>query len=504
MREKRTFEISQRSGPMTVQHIFVLMLENRSFDHMFAFSNIPGIKVATAADTNSFGGQTYTFQPGAPDLMPSDPSHGFAAVVQQLCGEGSDPNKVSPYPARTKSGFVADYSKTKIKKKPLPKAAYGKIMMGIDTATQAPALFALASEYALCDNWFASLPGPTWPNRFFVHGASSDGMCKSPSLGDIAKWEVFKGFTYPNGSIYDRLGKGSYRLYQDKSGPIAGRIPQVAAIKGIDYGDVAGLDSFEKDLKKGKAARYTFIEPAYGDIVSGSYGRGSSQHPMDGLRSGDNLIARVYNAIRKSPVWEKSLLIVTYDEHGGFFDSAVPSAKAAPPNDGTGAGQNTHGFDFAEFGVRVPAVIVSPQIAKGTVDHTLFDHASVLATVEQAFALAPLTDRDKAAKSVLPLLTQAAPFDANRLPELPIAPPPPAPMAAASVPAPADPSEPIEQAADLPGFLYVARKSQRKRQGDLQAMTAFQPVRTRADAQAYLDAVMPQLEAARTKKAGGA
>ena len=489
---------------MAIEHIFVLMLENRSFDHMFGFSDIPGIKVATAADTNTFGGQTFSFQPGAPDRMPSDPAHGFCAVVQQVCGDGKDCNAVSPYPARDGSGFVADYSRTEIgKNKPLPKAEYGKIMMGIDPAKQAPALYALAREYAVCDNWFASLPGPTWPNRFFVHGASSDGMCRSPGIGEIAKWEAFKGFKYPNGSIYDRLGKKNYRLYQDKSGPIAGRIPQVAAIKGIDYGDVAGLDDFEKDLKKGKSPKYSFIEPAYGDIVSGSYRGGSSQHPMDGLRTGDNLIARVYNAIRKSKLWEKSLLIVTYDEHGGFYDSVVPSAKAPPPNDGTGAAQNTNGFDFAEFGVRVPAVIVSPQIAQGTVDHTLFDHASVLATVEQAFALKPLTDRDKAANSVLPLLTLAAPFDANRLPELPIAKAPPAPLSVAATAEQADPLQPIEQAADLPGFLFVARKSQRKRQGDLHAMTAFQPVRTRADAQAYLDKVMPQLEAARTKSAIG-
>lgn len=487
---------------MTIEHIFVLMLENRSFDHMFAFSNIPGIKVATAADTNIHDNQTYSFSPGAPDRMPSDPAHGFCAIVQQLCGGGTDCNAVSPYPPRDGAGFVADYSRTKIKKKPLPKADYAKIMQGIDTAKQAPALHALASEYALCDNWFSSLPGPTWPNRFFVHGASSDGMCRSPGLAEIAKWEGLKGFRYPNGSIYDRLGKKNYRLYQDKSGPIAGRIPQVAAIKGIDYADVAGLDDFEKHLKKGKAARYSFIEPAYGDIVSGSYRGGSSQHPMDGLAGGERLIARVYNAIRKSKVWEKSLLIVTYDEHGGFYDSAVPPAKAPPPNDGSGAAQNTHGFDFAEFGVRVPAVIVSPQIAKGTVDHTPYDHASVLATVEQAFGLAPLTDRDKAANSVLPLLTLTAPFDPARLPALAIPAIAEAPLPAAAVAPHADPMEPIEQAPDLPAFLYVARKSQRKRQGDLAALTAFQPVRTRADAQAYLDRVMPQLEAARTKKAG--
>ena len=487
---------------MAIDHIFVLMLENRSFDHMFGFSGIPGIKVATAADSNAFGGQTYPFSPGAPDKMPSDPAHGFCAIVQQLCGDGTKCETVSPYPKRDSSGFVADYSRTEIaKKKPLPKADYGKVMMGIDPAKQAPALLALAREYAVCDNWFSSLPGPTWPNRFFVHGASSDGMCRSPGLTEIAKWEVFKGFKYPNGSIFDRLGKKNYRLYQDKSGPIAGRIPQVAAIKGIDYGDVGGLDDFEKHLRKGKAARYNFIEPAYGDIVSGSYRGGSSQHPMDGLAAGDRLIARVYNAIRKSSAWEKSLLIVTYDEHGGFYDSVIPSTKAPAPGDGSGPDQNNHGFDFTEFGVRVPAVIVSPQIARGTVDHTLYDHASVLATVEQVFALAPLTERDKAANSVLPLLTLAAPFDAARLPALAIPPVVAAPVTAAAAPAPVDPTQPIEQAADLPAFLFVARKSQRKRQGDLQAMTAFQPVRTRADAQAYLDRVMPQLEAARTRVA---
>ena len=486
---------------MAIDHIFVLMLENRSFDHMFAFSKIPGITAATSAKSNTFGGQTYAFGPGAPDRMPSDPSHGFCSVAQQLCGEGTDCNKVSPYPARNASGFVADYSRTTINKKPLPKAEYGKIMLGIDTASQAPALHALAREYALCDNWFASLPGPTWPNRFFVHGASSDGMCRSPSAADIAKWEILKGFRYPNGSIYDRLGKGNYRLYQDKSGPISGQIPQVAAIKGIDYTDVDGLKEFEKDLKTGKAARYSFIEPAYGDIISNTYSAGSSQHPMDGLAGGDRLVARVYNAIRASPAWERSLLIVTYDEHGGFYDSVAPSAKAPPPNDGAGAAQNSNGFDFAEFGVRVPAVIVSPQIAKGAVDHTLYDHASVLATVEKAFGLAALTDRDKGANTILPLLTEAAPFDPARLPSLPLATAPAAPMAVAPGPvAHADPQEPIEQSKDLPAFLFVARKAQRKRQGDLMAATAFQPVRARVDAQAYLDEVMPQLEAARKRK----
>lgn len=485
---------------MPIDHVFVLMLENRSFDHMFAKSGIAGINAATSADTNTHLGKTYAFQGGAPDRMPSDPLHEFCAVLQQLCGD-QDCTVATPYPARNNSGFVADYATTKVRKrllgkKPLPEADYGKIMQGIDTAQQAPSLYALARNYAICDNWFSSLPGPTWPNRFFVHGASSDGIDDSPSGRDIAKWETFKGFVYPHGSIYDRLGKGNYRLYQDKAGPLPGQIPQVSALKGIHYWDVDSLAAFEDDLKHGRAARYTFIEPAYGDIVLGTYRGGSSQHPMDGLAGGDQLIARVYNAIRQSTAWKNSLLIITYDEHGGFFDSGKPDHAAPPPNDGSGAHQNANNFDFSMFGVRVPAVIVSPWIAEGAVDHTLYDHASVLATVEQLFDIDPLTDRDAKAKSLVPLLQDTARPDSDCLPSLPIRALPKAAMAGAAQ-VEADPDEPIEDAGDLEAFLFVARKADRDQSGDLKAMAQFEPVRTRADAQRYLNEIMPQLEAAR-------
>src|SRR6185503_1849992 len=178
-----------------------------------------------------------------------------------------------------------------------------------------------------------------------------------------------------------------YRLYQDKSGPLSGQIPQVAALKGVSVFDVRSVGHLERDLSDGYDALYTFIEPAYGDIVFDTYRHGSSQHPMDGLGKGDRLVASVYTAIRNSPLWESSLLIITYDEHGGFYDSGIPAAPAPPPDDGTGPHQNSHDFDFSVYGVRVPAVLVSPWIAKGRVDHGLYDHASVLATVERLFAL---------------------------------------------------------------------------------------------------------------------
>jgi phospholipase C len=497
---------------MPIEHVFVLMLENRSFDHMFALSGIPGINVATAADTNSFDGQTYAFQGGAPDHLPSDPLHDFGSVLQQLSGK-TDCTNATPYPTRNNSGFVANFSTTTVPhglfgKRPLPPADYGMIMQGIDTARQAPALYALACNYALCDNWYSSLPGPTWPNRFFVHGASSDGMDNAPSGSDIVKWETFKGFVYPHGSIYDRLGQGNYRLYQDKTGPLSGRIPQVASLRGINYFDVASMADFERDLASGYTAKYTFIEPAYGDMVFDTYRGGTSQHPMDGLAGGDGLIARVYNAIRQSPLWDSSLLIITYDEHGGFYDSAAPTGApphpAPPPNDGTGAHQNGHNFDFSEFGVRVPAVIVSPWIAANSVDHTLYDHASVLATVEQLFDLDPLTDRDKHANALLSLIGTKLRPDHDCLPPLPVGPVSPAAMAMTAADSHVDPDEPIENSSDLAAFLFVVRKADRERLGDLAAMTRFQPVASRADAQRYIDETVPKLEALRGTAAGTA
>jgi len=484
----------------SVRHIFVLMLENRSFDHMFALSGIPGIHAATSADTNRFDGVTYNFQGGAPDRMPSDPNHGFCNVLTQLCGERADCSQSSPYPARDNSGYVANYATTTVRsgllrrKRPLPAADRGKVMLGVDMPAGSPALHALATEYALCDEWYSSLPGPTWPNRFFVHGASSDGLADAPSLPDIIKWEALKGFTYPNGSIFDRLGSGNYRLYQHKTGPVSGRIPQVAALKGISYFDVRNLDRFERDLSSGYGARYTFIEPAYGDIAFDTYRHGSSQHPMDGLAAGDRLIARVYGAIRNSPLWENSLLIITHDEHGGFYDSGIPPRPAPPPGDGTGAHQNPHGFDFSEYGVRVPAVVVSPWIPRGGVDHRIYDHASVLATVERLFRYRPLTDRDAGAEDLLHLLNGPLRPETDCPRELPE----PAELGEAfddDEEIGAFPEEPIEDGSNLQAFLFVAQSAHREMVGDMAGLTRFQPVQTKGAAQFYLEEVVPQLEA---------
>lgn len=396
-----------------IKNVFVLMLENRSFDHMFGLSGIPGIHVANGASANVYQGRTHAFQGGAPNQAPSDPGHEFKDVVEQLCGAGAAYVPGKPYPATDNSGFVSNYATTSTEGKPPPLDSVGTVMQGIDAAAQTPALYQLATNYVLCDFWRASLPGPTWPNRYFLHGASSSGLDDSPTSADLAEWEAVKGFSYANGSIYDALGSGNYKLYQDDDNPLEpGRIPQVASLKGISFFDVDNLSHFADDLQNGYSYPYTFIEPSYGDVVHNTYEGGSSQHPMDGLSGGDQLIARVYNAIRKSPVWPSSLLVILYDEHGGFYDSA-PIKAATPPGDGADGKLSKNGFDFSVLGVRVPAVIVSPWVGKGVVDHTEYDHSSVPATIGRLFGCGPLTQRDKQARDVLHLIAGSPRADSD-------------------------------------------------------------------------------------------
>jgi phospholipase C len=416
----------RRVGAYTpVDNVFVLMLENHSFDNIFAFSGIKGITAATSADTNSYRDVTYAAGSPAPPAMPTDPGHEFSDVFEQLYGEGAVHTPWQPYNAPNNrpinnSGFVANYAttRTEITKNnpvlPTPEQ-YGEIMRCFDTPNELPVIYQLATTFAVCDRWHASIPGPTWPNRFFVHGASSGGWADSPPSLQIVSWEMpGGGFRYPSGSsIYDKLAAAGlqWRVYIDENGPFLGSIPQVAALKGIVAGiDTNSFGTLTSDVNAPYPYTYTFIEPNYGDVDGGSYAGGSSQHPMDSVTKGEALIKATYEAIRNSPLWERSLLIITYDEHGGFYDSAQPGG-AKPPGDRSPQDLhiNSGGFLFDWYGARVPAVVVSPLIPPGTVDHTLYDHASIPATLEALFGLTPMTARDASANNVLHLLTLTKP-----------------------------------------------------------------------------------------------
>ncbi len=426
--------------PYPIKHIFVLMLENRSFDHMLGAAELRGIDAETGGPTvanglggphnysNSWGPLTFGSEVGiTPQQMPADPGHGFSNTLDQLCYDpvrNHDPRYPDPvtggYPPLTNGGFVKDW----VSSWPSPTAHDPSLIMMAFLPKDLPVLSALAGEFAVCDNWFSSLPGPTWPNRWFVHTASSAGLDDGISPLETAE-EFGHGVSFEHGSIYDLLDSSgiAWAIY---AGDLT---PQVESIAGIYFTDISDYADFASDLRDSSyAAAYTFIEPNYGMDYSSpaTYLCGNSQHPDSDVARGELLIKSVYEAIRNSPHWENSLLIITYDEHGGFYDH-VPPPAATPPGDAiTDPSFNQHNFKFDQLGVRVPAVVVSPLIPKGTIDHRVYDHSSVPRTIEEVFGLPPLTNRDVAASSLTLLLSLSTPrtdapttLSANRLPDIP-------------------------------------------------------------------------------------
>ncbi|HZH78239.1 MAG TPA: alkaline phosphatase family protein, partial [Archangium sp.] len=384
-----------------IKNVFVLMLENRSFDHMLGFSGLTGTDAVTGertrlnglsgTESNSYQGATYRVASPADRVMPVGPGHEFLDAVEQLCGPGASYPPGSVYPAINNSGFVANYVSSPSQGEGHAHGNFGDILKCY-SPSQLPVLNALARDFAVCDNWFSSLPGPTLPNRFFLYAASSGGLDHSPSLREMAMWEMLSGFKFPKGSIFDalkrRLPDSGFRIFTD------GWLSMVGTLHGITSFDLHPFEQFKKEVSaKNYPWAFTFIEPNYGDVVGNTFTRGTSQHPLDDVTGGERLIKQTYEAIRNSPHWETSLLIITWDEHGGFYDHVAPP-RAVAPGDNASSAHNQYGFTFEQYGVRVPAVVVSPLIPANVIDHRLYDHASVPATLERLFGLAPLTQRD--------------------------------------------------------------------------------------------------------------
>ena len=494
------------SANPNIKHVFVLMLENRSFDHMLGFSGLKGTEAGTGRPTavegcnnsnvNIYQSITYPATNDAINIMRFDPGHEFKDVLEQLCGAGTVYNG-GTYPGINNNGFVSNYATGK-------PGGFNEIMKCYDTQKKLPVLMALAREFAVCDHWYSSLPGPTWPNRFFVHAASSGGLDHSPTTVETLEWEILRGFSLANGTIYDSLVKAGqqWRIYRGVRKPLIGAIPSVAALKGIEISDTKPYEDFAGDVKNEYPYAYTFIEPNYGDIINGSFGGGQSQHPMDDIQHGEMLIKSTYEALRNSPLWLSSILIITYDEHGGFYDHYAPPGVVSPGDTVPYSKYNSSGFNFDQYGVRVPAIVISAYTPKNIISHLPYDHSSVPATLEKIFNLPALTKRDAAANTVgslaalrmprpetgngaapltLPNISQAVAFD----------------KALTSVKSP----KPIPDSAsvdggNLPGFLYVVRKAQLEKAavtGNLAFMADPILPRTRGEAREYLKMHLPGL-----------
>jgi phospholipase C len=455
-----------------VNRFFVLVLENRSFDHMLGFSKLNGIDAVTGAETDLVGlsnitevdgmlladesntdskGARYQAQAPTDIALQVDPGHEFVDMKQQL---GWGP------PGPRNEGFVRNFESHIASAlrddpdSPTAQASPGVVMRCMHP-DQVPVLATLARKYAVCDMWFASAPLPTWPNRMFIHAASSGGMDDSPGWSDIAEHDV-AGYEFENGTIFNRLEAAGlkWQVYEGDEYPVSW------AFAGVHGSDITDMDDFHDEvLDNDFPYSYVFIEPNYDCVPTGHYEDGNSQHPYGSITKGELLISRIYDALRASPHWEESAFVILYDEGGGFFDHVAPP-DAVPPGDKVYPERVGHSFDFTKLGPRIPAVIVSPWIPEATIDHTQYDHTSLLNTVERRFGLAPLTDRDASAADFAHLFRLRSPRT-DRLVWSDTS----APSESQSLRTSAGlaPSTPIEQVPkDVIGFLGVALMKERR------------------------------------------
>lgn len=385
-----------------IENFVVLVMENRSFDHMLGFLKRDGYGIEGLD-----GNETIPLNPtiaGSPDVQvtddanyrgdfnvdpsnPStfiDPNHEVSAVTQQLF---VDPQA----PTATNRGFVLNYRNQKWETNTDDHATN---IMRCFSSNSLPVVTNLVRAFAVCDHWHASVPGPTWPNRLFLHAASSAGHIDNNLHQD----------DYDIDTIYDRLENAdkSWRIYFHD-------LPQSIALTHLQRDFIIKrrfklFDDFLEAARVGLLPAYSFIEPRYSNFLTL---KANDQHPPHDAALGEHLIADVYEAVRNSPQWEKTLLVITWDESGGIYDHVPPPSTVDP--DPAATARVNSGFGFDRLGVRVPMILVSPYIAAGKIDSRIYDHTSLLATVEKRFNLAALSSRDAQANTFEDILELDSP-----------------------------------------------------------------------------------------------
>eukprot|EP01126_Amoeba_proteus_P050827 TRINITY_DN6036_c0_g1_i5.p1 TRINITY_DN6036_c0_g1~~TRINITY_DN6036_c0_g1_i5.p1 ORF type:complete len:526 (+),score=103.16 TRINITY_DN6036_c0_g1_i5:17-1594(+) len=373
-------------GEDRIKHVITFMLENRAFDHMLGYLH------KINPEINGLRGNEFNL------FDPNDPSSGsvtvsFDAPYQTLqdCGHSVDETRIELWGSErrvdpaTMNGFVLNEVKR------AGKDNANIVMRSFNTSTL-PVLSQLALQYALFDSYYSSLPGPTLPNRMYFISGTSHGACENDAMPEI------KG--YPQRTFFEDVydsGK-EFKIY-------FGDFPSSLGLSRLrEYPlHFHTMDAFFDDASSGSLPAYAYIEPRWFDFLEWME---NSQHPgkIEFVRSGDvrygeMLLKSIYEAIRASPAWNQTLLVVTYDEHGGLYDHVPPPQMGVPSPDGINC--TTTPFDFQRLGIRVPAILISPWVKKGRVIHepTLshYDHTSVLGTARKLLHLhqGPLTEREK-------------------------------------------------------------------------------------------------------------
>jgi len=374
--------------------VVVLMMENRSFDHLLGW--LPG---ANGKQTGlSYADQTGAAQASWPlgtdgqGCAYRDPAHDWESIAKQY-----NAGKVDGW---LQTAPVGDH-----------------FPIGYYTAEHVPVLGALAQNYTTFDNYFCSVQAATWPNRFYQLCATTD-----VDQSGFFPTEVAKRPSKIELSIFDRLrDKGLTGGYYYWSEPMS------LLFQSQKYDDISyKQEQFFTDAKAGKLPNVTFIDPDYGSIAE-FLGVSNDYHPHGNIQSGEGYVADVYNALKASPQWDRMVFVLNFDEHGGFYDHVVPPTCI----DDTDPGAPGMRPDFKRLGFRVPAIAMGPFAPKKIDSSGPYEHCSILKMIEWRWDLEPMTARDANAKNLADALDfsttrpafDLAPFTAPPLAQCPPAAP---------------------------------------------------------------------------------
>ena len=368
-----------------IEHIVVLMMENHSFDNrvgMLDRHDVDGFRLGrdglpTATNPYPDGTIQHAFRMPTTCQLNSRPSQEWTASNNAYDNGKND-------------GFV----RTPIS--PLTTEIVGGVAMGYWQAEDQPFYDSLYKSFPIADRYFCSVLGQTFPNRRYVIGATSLGQ-----IDDIG----VNLTDYPaNGTIFDTLDAHgiSWKNYWTTSSSLE-LFPKLffnnQGTKSIN------ISNFFTDAAAGTLPAYSFVEPDYGNQ--------SEENPQN-IAVGEEFSAQVINAVINGPDWDRTLLILTYDEHGGYYDHVPPPAAIAPDSIGPILVPGQSGFDgFNRYGFRVPFAIVSPWARPHYVSHQVFDHTSILKLVQTKWNLPALTFRDANAIPMLDMLDLSHPHFAE-------------------------------------------------------------------------------------------
>ncbi|KAJ3096429.1 hypothetical protein HDU96_000769 [Phlyctochytrium bullatum] len=378
-----------------IKRVVVLVLENRSFDHLLGFwartrPNIDSLP-ANASNPLTTPSAVIPITPTSPLTAHHNPCGELDDVAQSIYGDGSPAAILSPQTQPTMTGFVDVHARcwnttdTEVLREAVAGFAPEKV----------PVTTRLAEEFAVFDRWFASAPTETIPNRLFLGSATARGLTAN-------KDSELLGF--PQRSLYASLTSSgvSWKNYFGMI-PTSLLFRDTRTLDTLLGGKLATLKRFYQDARRGRLPQVSFLDPVYGSstgLPEGLGGPANDNHPPHDVARGEQLVKEVYEAVRNGPQWEETLLLITYDEHGGYYDHVPPPTNVPIPD---AASANSTEFRFDRLGIRVPTIAISPWIKKGTVLHrpsgptptSEYEHSSLPATLKNLFHLPSfLTARD--------------------------------------------------------------------------------------------------------------